>query len=56
MKIKTEIELTWEDIARCIHNEMMEDGWKVDEKTMKYQVAEKTHEGIIITIEAEPKE
>jgi hypothetical protein len=53
MEITTKIELTWEDIARCIRNEMKEDGWKVDEKSMKYIVADKTTDGISITINAE---
>ena len=55
MKIKTKIELSWEDIARCICNEMVEEGWEVDEKSMRYEVAEKTYEGIKIMIDAVPK-
>lgn len=55
MKIKTKIELSWEDIARCVRNELKQEGYIVDEKSMKYKIAEKTFEGIIITIDAEPK-
>lgn len=55
MKITTKVELTWKDIARCISNELKEEGYIADESSMKYRVAEKTHEGIIITINAEPK-
>ena len=53
MKVTTKIELNWEDIARCIRNEMKDDGWEIDEKTMKYIVNEKTYEGISITVDAE---
>ena len=51
MKVTTKIELNWEDIARCIYNEMKDDGWEIDEKTMKYKV-NKNYE-ISITVEAE---
>ena len=56
MKVKTEIELTWKDIAKCVSKQLQEEGYVADENSMKYRVAEKTYEGIIITINASRNE